>query len=359
MTIPFITLYLYAPDGVLSLYFASFSIFRLMLYRLLVILLFAILCGAVPALAEGDSLTTDIALQTGKTGIESIDTLAVNEWDVPTTHNSLPLTMLFSILPGGGQYYTGHYVRGGFITGIGGLLVYEVYFNKSFQKDRVYEQARPFQDSVAIMTRKIMMNPNRDSLAYFQDQRNNYANRVRELSDKKMEQEDLRRAENAWLFGLHLYSMFDAFGIWYNNNHRSVELRSMMKALLLGIIPGFGQMYNGEFGKAGLVYMSIIGATASIKTSQRMVEYYLDRKHTIGEESTTSEEYDKVLERITYYRKNRNQYIWGIALIYLYSLADAAVDALLSDFDNPMHFALMPNLNSSTGGVQAFFNFDF
>jgi hypothetical protein len=37
-------------------------------------------------------------------------------------------------------------------------------------------------------------------------------------------------------------------------------------------------------------------------------------------------------------------------------LGDAVVDALLSDFDNPMHFALLPNL---TGGAQAMFSLDF
>ena len=292
----------------------------------------------------------------GKTGIEAIDTLTVNEWDIPTTRNSLPLTMLLSVLPGGGHYYTEHYVRGGFITGIELLLVYEVYFNKAYQKDRVLEQARPFQDSVSMYTKYIMEATDRDSLRALQDKRNEYASRVREKSDKKMEQEDLRYAENAWLFGLHLYGMFDAFGIWYNNNHRSVEFRSMKTALLWAILPGFGQMYNGEFGKAGLLYMGIIGATASIRTSQNMVEYYLDRKHFLERENSSPKELERVTERVTYYRKNRNQYIWGLALIYLYSLGDAAVDALLSDFDNPIHFALMPNFS---GGAQAVFSLDF
>ena len=328
-----------------------------MFTRFKLLFLVACLCLAIPAFAEGDSTAKVGVTQKGVTGIESIDTLTVNEWDIPTKHNSLPITMLLSILPGGGQYYTGHYVRGGFITGIEALLFYEVYINKSWQKDRIYEQAKPYQDSVAMVTESIMKNPDRDSLPSLLEKRKEYANRVRELSDKKMEQEDLRTAENAWLFGLHLYGMFDAFGIWYNNNHRSVEYRSMKKAVLLGIVPGLGQMYNGEFGKAGLLYMSIIGATTSIITSQHMVNYYLKRKHVLGDEDLNSEEYDKIVERVTYYRKNRNQYIWGIALIYLYSLGDAAVDALLSDFDNPMHFALMPNIG--TGGASAVFSWDF
>lgn len=295
-------------------------------------------------------------LEKGKTGIESIDTLAVNEWDIPTERNSLPLTMLFSILPGGGQYYTEHYVRGGFITGIELLLFYEVTFNKSFQYDRVLEQAEPFRDSVAFYTDKIIKKPPRDSIRYYQEKRLEFANRVRSFNDKKMEQEDLRKAETAWLYGLHLYSMLDAFGIWYNNNYRSVELKSMKTALLWSILPGGGQIYNREFGKAGLLYMALIGSGVSIWTSQNMVEYYLDRKHLAYAEGLTGEDAQKIQERVTYYRKNRNQYIWASALLYLYSVGDAAVDALLSDFDNPIHMAVLPKLG---GGAQALFTFDF
>lgn len=309
----------------------------------------------VVVLCASSALAGD-PLQKGSTGIESIDTLTVNEWDIPTSRNSLPLTMLLSILPGGGQFYTEHYVRGGFIAGIEIALFYEVFFNKSFQYDRVMEQAAPFRDSVSYYTEKMIKASSRDSLRYYQQKRNENANRVRTYSDKKMEQEDLRKAETAWLYGLQLYSMFDAFGIWYNNNHRSVEPRDMKRALLWSIIPGFGQMYNGEFGKAGLLYMGLIGSATSIWTSQNMVEYYLDRKHFVAAENMNSEDYDRVVERVTYYRKNRNQYIWAMGLLYLYSIGDAAVDALLSDFDNPIHLALLPNF---AGGAQALFTFDF
>lgn len=312
--------------------------------------------GLVAAFTLSVSAFAADPLQKGVTGIESIDTLKVNEWDIPTTRNSLPLTMLLSILPGGGQYYTQHYVRGGFITGIELALFYEVVYNKAFQYDRVLEQAKPFQDSVSYYTKLIIEAEGRDSLRTYQERRLENLNRVRSYSDKKMEQEDLRKAETAWLYGLHLYGMFDAFGIWYNNNHRSVEQRSMRTAVLWSIIPGFGQMYNGEFGKAGLLYMGIIGSSVSIWTSQNMVNYYLDRKHLMAGEGISSEEYDKVVERLTYYRKNRNQYIWALALLYLYSMGDSAVDALLSDFDNPLHLALLPNFR---GGAQALFTFDF
>ena len=111
-----------------------------------------------------DSVAPADPLQKGKTGIVAIDTLTVNEWDIPTSHNSLPLTLLFAIFPGGGQYYTEHYVRGGFITGIELLLLYEVTANKSYQDRRVREPTKPFQDSVGIYTQWLLHSSTRDSL---------------------------------------------------------------------------------------------------------------------------------------------------------------------------------------------------
>lgn len=291
----------------------------------------------------------------GKTGIEAIDTLPVNEWDIPTKRNSLKYAMLFSLLPGGGQYYTEHYVRGGFLTGIEGLLIYDVFFNRSYQRDRLLDRARPFQDSVRYFSSRLMNGP-RDSVAVYHAKRLDFLERVRAQSDKKMEQEDVRKAEVAWLIGIHLYGMFDTFGIWYNNNYRSTEYRDMKTAVLWGLLPGGGQIFNRDFGKAGLVYMGILGAIVSVSTSQNMVNYYLDRKHLVEKENPKSDEYDRIQERVTYYRKNRNTYIWGGVLIYLYSIADAAVDALLSDFDSPLHMALLPNLE---GGAQAVMTLDF
>ena len=87
-------------------------------------------------------------IQKGKTGIESLDTLPVYEWDIKTENCSLPLTLLWSILPGGGHFYSEHYVRGGFILAAEVALTYEVFINKPYQQDRRFKQARPYRDSV-------------------------------------------------------------------------------------------------------------------------------------------------------------------------------------------------------------------
>lgn len=294
------------------------------------------------------------ALVSGKTGVESIDTLAVYEWDVETDRKSLPLTLVLSVLPGGGHFYSEHYVRGGFILALELGLTYEVFFNKKYQQRRRFEQAEPYRDSVAVYTEK-MMNAPRDSLESLRKQRSRFVNLVRGFNDKKMEEEDLRKAELAWLIGLHVYGMFDAFGIWMNNQGHNMDEHPIRTALLCSVFPGGGQIYNRDFGKAGLLYMGLIGALYSAVETQDIVKYYLERRRVAKGENDT-EEYDRLTERVTHYRKNRNQYIWGSALIYLYSIGDAVVDAMLNDFDNPIHLAIGPNLD---GGMFAGFSFDF
>ncbi|MCK9181885.1 MAG: DUF5683 domain-containing protein [Fibrobacteraceae bacterium] len=314
--------------------------------------IFSLLVLAVFALhfrAEADD-----RIVKGKTGVPSIDSLPVYEWDVPTDHKSLPLTLICGIFPGGGQYYTGHYIRGGFITAIELGLAYEVFVNKAYQKQKRFDQAKEFQDSVMLYTQKMLSS--RDSLELFQERRNKYAERIRTFSDRKIEEEDLRKSEFTWMIGLHVYSLFDAYGIWVNDRGHSVEYRPVKSAFLRSLVPGWGQMYNREYGKAGLVYMGLMGAVVSVKSRQHVIEYYLDRKHALEKEDSSNSDLDDIEEQITYYRKNRNQYIWGIALIYMYSMGDAVVDAMMSDFDNPVHFAMGPDFN---GGIEASLSIDF
>ena len=290
----------------------------------------------------------------GKTGVNSIDSLPTYEWDVSTNHQSLPVTLMLGICPVGGQYYTGHSIRGGFITAVELALTYEVFINKKTQKRRRFKQAREYQDSVMVYTKRILHN--RDSLIYFQKKRNQFAEQIRDYSDHKIEEEDLRKSELTWLIGVHIYSLFDAYGIWVNNQGHSVEYRPVLGTLLRSFVPGWGQIYNREYGKAGLLYMGLLGASVSMASRQHVINYYLDRKHALEKEDPTHEDMDKINEQILYYRKNRNQYIWGMVLIYLYSIGDAVVDAMMSDFDSPAHFALGPDFQ---GGISAAITFDF
>lgn len=287
----------------------------------------------------------------GKSGIPSIDSLPVHEWDIPTSNNSLPLTLAFSVFPGGGQFYTGHSVRGGFLLAIELGLIYEVFYNKPQQQQRRLDDASPHRDSANYYTRLLLESPSKDSVFDWQKKRSYHAGRVRFFNDKKLTEEDLRRSELAWLVGLHVYGFFDAYGIWKNNQGRSFETRSVSGAAWrAALVPGLGQIYNQEYGKAGLLYMAIIGSVASYQSRQQMVDYYVKRHRTAVREGNTTES-SELAEELTFFRKKRNQYIWGLALFYLYSIADASVDAMLSDFDSPVFWALSPDVLNQ--GVRA------
>lgn len=301
-----------------------------------------LLCGA--AAAQG--------IVAGKSGIPSIDTLPPYEWDVKTPHQSLSTILaLGALVPGGAQFYTGHNVRGGFLLGLELGLAYEVFYNKPMQQQKRLDDASPYRDSAGYYTRLLMQGTRLDSVPYWQKRRLYHMDKVRFYNDKKLAEEDLRRSELAWLLGLHVYGLFDAYGIWHNNQGHSVETRSVSGAAWrAALVPGLGQIYNEEYGKAGLLYMAIIGSVASFDSRQRMVDYYVKRHRTAVQEGNTTEA-SSTAEELTFFRKKRNQYIWGLGLFYLYSIADAAVDASLSDFDSPVYWALSPDL--STRGARA------
>jgi hypothetical protein len=278
-------------------------------------------------------------IEEGKSGIQAIDTLAVYDWDRPTENKSLPTALLLSVFPGGMQYYFNHPVRGAFITAIEGGLAYEVLVNKPLQRDKRISQAEEIQDSISYYTEQMNNAILPDSVAYWASQRISRLNRLRSINDQKRVEESLRRSEEAWLLGMHVYSVMDGIGIWKHNQGRVQAKKETFSAMWrAALLPGWGQLYNDEWGKAGLLYMAYIGSYVSYHERQSMVEYFLDRKHTASAEGLSDEVAD-MEEQITFFRKKRNQYIWGPALFYLYSIADAAVDAMLSDFENPLHLS--------------------
>ena len=296
-----------------------------------------ILISIVPSFAENAE-----TMAKGKSGIVAIDTLSVHEWDIDTHRQNLVTTLgLGLLIPGGAQFYTKHYVRGSFLLAIELGLAYEIWINKSWQRQIRLRDMAPAQDSVAYYTKLLFEHGGYNPT--WQQKRHYHLQQVREINDIKVKEDDLRYSETAWLIGLHLYGVLDGFGIWVNNqgrSHRKIEVSdAVWRALLL---PGYGQIYNREYGKAGLLYMAAIGVVASFKSRQGVVEYFSDRKITAEAENASTAELSAIEEEILFFRKKRNQYIWGMALIYLYSIADAAVDAALSDFDSPAYWAVIP-----------------
>ena len=302
-----------------------------------------------------------LAFSQSNTGVLAIDTLKRFDWDVETENNSLSLVLLTSLVfPGGGQFYTGHYVRGGFLFAFEGALIYETGFNKVRQNKEFNKNIRFYRDSVSFY--KNLLNSTDTSIrnspdtSIWQMSQKMHERILRKEQANKKASRDLWNSEVAWLAGLHIYGLFDAYGIWKNNQSHSTETHQAVSALWRAIlIPGWGQIYNHEYGKAGMLYMGLLGSAVSYHSRQKMVEYHLENLRRAKAEED-SEAIFAANEDVMFFRKKRNQYVWAIALFYIYSMADAAVDAMLHNFDSPAYFVMQPLLNK---GINAELGFRF
>jgi len=298
-----------------------------------------------------------LAFSQSNTGVAAIDTLKRFDWDIETKNNSLPLVLLTSLVfPGGGQFYTGHYVRGGFLLAFEAALIYETFYNKFRQNREFNKNISVYRDSVYTYRTLLDTFPKHPDTSFWQESEKMHKRVLSKEESKKKASQDLWNSELAWLAGLHIYGMFDAYGIWRNNQGRNTETHNAASALWRGaLIPGWGQIYNNEYGKAGMLYLGLFGSAISYHSRQEMVKYHLEKRR-IAVAEKDADGISIADEDILFFRKKRNQYVWAIALFYIYSLADAAVDAMLHDFDNPAYFVMQPTFNKGLS-AEAGFNF--
>ncbi|UCE04936.1 MAG: hypothetical protein JSW07_15105 [bacterium] len=122
------------------------------------------------------------------------------------------------------------------------------------------------------------------------------------------------------------------------NDTIKVSAKSPTGAMIRSlIIPGWGQLYNKKIFKAILVFGVEAGLIAN--------SIYLNQKY---KKSKTD------LER-EFYINNRNLSNWWLVGVILFSMADAFVDAHLSDFDESpdlSFFNIAPICNGKNAGLQ-------
>ncbi len=279
----------------------------------------------------------------GHSGIPEIDTLPLYDWSVGTRQLSYTKTLTLSaLLPGGGQIYGQHPVRGGFLIGLETMLVGLAAYSNLVDIPAWRDQARTALDSADVLFGMEGRLPT-DSVAPLEKRRLDKVAFARQRSQLASQQQDLTRSQFAWAAGLHVYGILDAVEITYLSKHRDNKTRSISSALFRGMLfPGGGQLYNRRYGKFGLLWMTLGASAVSAYSRQEMVSLLNHRLSTARLESgagqsmrVTELEKDRTL-----YRKRRNQYFWGMSLFYVYAILDGMVDAALSDFDAPQHFAL-------------------
>ena len=310
--------------------------------RFMALALATCLAAILPASAQGHS------------GIPEIDTLPLRDWggsEVPLSYGTT--IGLSALLPGGGQIYGQHPVRGGFLIGLETLLAGLSVYSSLVDIPRWRDLAKDALDSADILFVQQTLHPEQG--ADLESRRTKKIAFARERSRLAAQQQDLVNSQIAWALGLHVYGMLDAAEIAWLSRHRDTENRSVRRAMLYGLLlPGGGQLYNHRYGKFGMLWMTLGASVVSAWSRQEMVDIF-DRRLKVARVEAPGDVADMEKDR-TLYRKRRNQYFWGMALFYVYAVLDGMVDASLSDFDAPSRFALSP---APDGSIAVAWNIPF
>lgn len=286
----------------------------------------------------------------GNSGIPAIDSLPRYDWAEPSEPLFYRDALIYSLLiPGGGQIYARRPIRAGFLVGLEGLLFSQGFLANHYILENRNREIRTRLDSADALYDNMVRDP--EQIGTQQGIRYEQITHARRSLDAKVRQQDLANSQIAWAFGLHFYGIMDAMELVYRSRVDDRKERSLTTALWYGLaFPGGGQMYNRRFGKFGMLWMALGGSVVSAVSRQNVVDHFLERRDVLRAEAdlpyaeqgrvSVNREISNLDQELTLYRKRRNQYFWGLALIYTYAIVDGMVDAALSDFDHPKRFAL-------------------
>lgn len=277
----------------------------------------------------------------GHSGIPEIDSLPLQDWSRSAEPLSYAKAMTLSaLIPGGGQFYGHHPVRGGLLLGMETLLGGLALYSSLVDIPRWRDQAGAALDSADLLF-QAQGQATPGEAADLEIRRRQKVAFARDRSQLAAQQGDLANSQFAWAVGLHAYGILDAAEIAYLSRHRVGESRSVRRAMYFGMaFPGGGQLYNRRYGKFGLLWMTLGASAVSAYSRQQMVDLLNDRLKVARREPAGNVSLVSDLERDrTLYRKRRNQYFWGMAIFYMYAVLDGMVDASLADFDAPSRFA--------------------
>lgn len=241
-----------------------------------------------------------------------------------------------SLVPGGGQLYSKHYIKAGLFLGSEIVLGSIALFWHNTKKEREnYSLSYQYLSEIA-PTKK-------DSLA------------LRELSSLWNYDAIVARYNRdnalAWFFGAYVFNILDALEC--SNYFKNDEKKEPVKAAYFGIIPGGGQIYNGAFSKAGFIIMTqvclgIISLHEHLlmKEAERRYSKLISMKDSTGNSLLLPQYKDDWEWRRSTAFRNRNMYLWYSLFFYVYSILDGVVDAHLHDFSKKIE--IKPDLIVST-----------
>jgi hypothetical protein len=318
--------------------------------------------------------------------------------------NYLPALAFSGFIPGGGQAYHGYYWRAAGMFALEAALWYSGFsrfdrFNNKYEEiDRLESLSNQTNDYKTFL-------PSLDSYTRNDTLYRLYRDSLDYVLGRQWEDFSFMWTNFLWAGGAHIYNTLDMMNIVYHSRNKCDQYRSPVGAAVRSLIlPGWGQFYNQEYGKMGLVIMAEIGMIGSMVLRHNVGKYYegleaeylnlqtifadmLDEQNLYLENRT--KEYDSSLapvdsadtvarqaiidsftrdsteiqnrinnagrrkqnasdnvsdhrqSKVKYYSK-RNAFIWYLVALYLYAVYDAVVDAHLHDFDSRSRISLIP-----------------
>lgn len=249
------------------------------------------------------------------------------------------------VVPGLGQWWTGHPIRGSLL----GALELWLYGDALQRNLTGIPKLRSERDAILTQLDILRVRLEGDtSLTATQS--------VRALQDSLMEASgsaglstDYVHSEIAWAVGLHVWGVVDAAeSAWLRRGGVRPQRSMGQAAWASALVPGLGQVLNGRYSKAALLYMAIAGATVSLEGRQGMVEFWKDQTEQAQLEGRST---TVPVEQADFFRKRRNQYIWGLGLLYVYQILDATVDARLARIETAPSLSLSPDWRQGPGLV--------
>jgi TM2 domain-containing membrane protein YozV len=292
------------------------------------------------------------------------------------THNPVLAGALSAVLPGAGQIYDRHYVKGAlYLLTEAGLVSYAVVW---------YGTGRDYNPSIARLDsvyKSFVVGPgdSLDASAYREHDSTgagidstDTVTIYRLCADTARYRRDRRYyiayQAAAWAAGAYLYAIMDA--LEKSNRFRNDAPRNPVLAGWLSAVPGLGlgQIYNGKLSKAGMIWMVQWSLGYMALNNQLLLTRCEDALRDITDSRTAAYAATRQLPnpdglvrdwdvlRKEAFRK-RNTYLWYSLFFYLYGVFDAVVDAHLHDYPRRMH--LEPDLAIESGAVGLKLNFAY
>jgi len=241
-------------------------------------------------------------------------------------------------LPGLGQWWTDHPVRGG-ILGAMELWIY----GDALQRCLVsIPDLRTERDAILVELRREESRLASDTTPAAKNRLRLLRDSLSDASGRANISTDYVHSEIAWALGLHAWGAIDAAESAWLRRGGKRPVRSMTQAAWASaLVPGLGQILNGRYSKAALLWMGTAGSVASLVGRQSMVEFWQTESDIASAEGRSTA---VAAEQADFFRKRRNQYVWGLGLLYVYQILDAVVDARLSRVETAPSFVLAPSL---------------